>query len=95
MLEQPYLTLVSFAVLGGGYILGFRALWHWLAGMHRFDKPFTLLRLSTVGVIISSIVQFIFLFQPENLVSNAVWLAFFTVTCSFFYLIGRLQLNRY
>lgn len=94
-LQQPYLTVASFTFLLAGYFLGFELLWKWLLRHYAFENPFYLLRLATLALIGCFLVQFGFLFQPENLFSNLIWLLFFAIAASFFYLIGRMRINRF
>lgn len=92
-LEQTPLMLISFGLLLILYTLGYRFLWSWLFNRYDLDRG-RLLAIGTLLIILSDATIYASLFQKENSFSNLVWLLFYIVLITVFYMLGKQHINQ-
>jgi len=92
-LEQTPLMLISFGLLFILYTLGYRFLWPWLFNRYDLDRS-RLLAIGTFLILLSHATIYASLFQKGNSFSNLVWLFFYIVLITIFYILGKQRINQ-
>lgn len=92
-LEQTPLMLTSFGLLFLLYTLGYRFLWPWLFNRYDLDRN-RLLAIGTLLILFSHTTIYASLFQKGNSFSNLVWLLFYIVLITIFYMLGKQRINQ-
>jgi len=92
-LEETPLMITSFGLLLTLYTLGYRFLWSWLINRYDIDRS-RLLAIGTLLILLSHATIYASLFQKENSFSNLVWLLFYIVLITIFYILGKQRINQ-
>jgi len=92
-LASAALMVTSFALLLALYTLGYRLLWQWILDKYCVDR-IKLLEFGTLLILLSDIGIYGSLFQRGNTLSNLIWLAFYIVLITLFYMLGKQRINQ-
>lgn len=92
-LSQIPLMVISFLLLFALYGFGYFFLWQWI--VKKYDRDHTkLLELGTLSILLSNITIYASLFQQGNTLSNLIWLGFYLILTTMFYLLGKQHINQ-